>query len=117
MDIFRTVLSALFAIGGVAEFFFGWVNEGILFWFVAAVILPYVSANKFTNVCAAIAAGIGAIRFIGSGLTDYYPLIMCGAISVDENGTGDGIAFMVTASENLDDKKVAAAAVNAYKKA
>lgn len=40
MDIFRTVLSALFAIGGVAAFFFGWVNEGILFWFVAAVILP-----------------------------------------------------------------------------
>ncbi len=42
-------------------------------------------------------------------------LDVAGSVSVDENGAEDGIAFMVTASDNLDDKKVAAATVNAYK--
>lgn len=42
-------------------------------------------------------------------------LDVAGSVSVDENGAEDGIAFMVIASDNLDDKKVAAATVNAYK--
>lgn len=42
-------------------------------------------------------------------------LAVGGSVSVDENGLEDGIAFMITAADNLDDKKVAAATVNAYK--